>query len=524
MSKLKINVTCSCGTFEGHDNNGISEFLGIPFSAPVRPWEPAEDPVTTQNNLIVCNEWGPSCFQVVDKVETASIWKQSLDCLFLNIWTRDVETKKKPVIVFIHGGGAWQGGSYDPNYDGEYFVRNLPASEDVVFITFNYRLGIYGSLDLSILDGYTDKYSKSRNLAIMDQIQALKWVHDNIEAFGGNPDNVTVMGQSAGAGALSTIMTMKEARSYFKRAIIESGTFFNRQISPEKSAENSRKVYEILGVASVDELINYPEDKMAERYKEIDKALHHPHRVADGVVVPENSWDLLKGGCAGNIDVIIGTTDGEADWLACDDDDYPNQIDDPRSIIEEIRIKKDRSGITQTSWSPLVDDEVVQAYMSQDDNKVKRAVDLYNDTHYRQTGIFVAEELADNGSNVYMYSWEWAPDVDLVIRSQGDMAEVSPWGRAMHCMEQVFIFGNKVDGYNELAGPDYALPDELIKATQLTWYSFAKNGNPNNEMISEWKPYDRTARSTMVIGKDCSWTAVNDPRSEDRKILERLRP
>ena len=286
-----IQVVADTGTYMGHDNDGVQEFLGISYADPVGKWEVPKMVSTTSDDEVICDEWGPSCYQVDDDVEVASTWEQSHDCLDLNVWTKDVATEKKPVIVFIHGGGGWQGGTYDPCYDGEFFIRNLAEGEDAVLVSFNYRLGIFGSLNLSSLEGYdAETYADAINLATLDQELALKWVNENIASFGGDPENVTLMGQSFGAGSACTLLTIPEANQYFQHIILESGNIFNRQISLEKSEENSKKVFDILGVSSIDELMNLTDEQIMKKYDQIDEELHHPHRVADGKVIPLNGY------------------------------------------------------------------------------------------------------------------------------------------------------------------------------------------------------------------------------------------
>lgn len=524
-----IEAKASSGTYVGHDNDGVSEFLGISYAAPVEKWKAPTDPETTSGDVITCDEWGPSGIQIDDDVEVASSWVQYSDNLNLNVWTKDVKTTDKPVLVFIHGGGAWQGGTYDPCYDGEYFVRNLPEGEDAVMVTINYRMGIFGSTNFSGLEGYTDEYYDAVNLATLDQIQALKWINENIEAFGGDPDNVTVSGQSSGAGSASTLLAIDDATKYFNNAILESGTMYNRTISVSESKERAETLFDIMGVKTLDEFIALEDDDFKDVYDEIDEALHldtnvpEPQRVADGKIVPEDCVAEIANGSADGINVMIGTTDGEYDWMAID---WDNSISEPLteydSILEPLEKGNSDSAALSTTWTPIDDQQVIDEYFAQDSDKVKRAVDLYNDTKYRQPAIYLAEALAKNDTDVYMYYWEWAPDKELVLETQGDSAEISPYGRAMHCMDQIIFFGTIDEGYNELSGPADKIPEDLVKTTQMTFYSFIKTGDPNNDLIDEWKTYDADTRETMIIQKDTSWKLQSDPRSEDRQILDKV--
>ena len=524
-----IEVVADSGTYMGHDNDGVAEFLGISYAAPVEMWKAPKDPETTKDDVIECAEWGPSGIQIDDDVEVASSWTQASDDLDLNIWTKDVNTTGKPVIVFIHGGGAWQGGTYDHCYDGEAIVRNLPEGEDLVMITINYRLGIFGSTDLSELEGYTDDYYDAVNLATLDQVQALKWIHDNIEAFGGDPDNVTLSGQSSGSGSVSTLLSMKDANKYFSNAILESGTMFNRTISVSEGRERAATLFDIMGVDNMDDFLALTDEDFKAKYDEIDEALHQdtnvpePQRIADGKIVPEDQLAEIKNGSAAGINVMIGTTNGEYDWMGID---WDNSISEPLteydSILEPLEKGNADSSALTTTWTPIDNQDIIDEYLNRDDDKVKRACDLYNDTKYRQPAIYLAEMLTEAGSDVYMYYWEWAPAKEMMLEEEGDSAEVSPWGRAMHCMDQVLFLGTIDGGYDELTGPADKIPQDLLKTTQTTFYTFAKNGDPNNDLISTWEKYDSSSRETMIIGEDTSWELVSDPRSEDRILLDKV--
>lgn len=532
--KQKINIpdntaespvaVAPTGTYVGIDNNGVAEFLGIRYAAPIERWKAPKDVTTTSKDIIKATEWGPSCTQPYDDIEIASQWKQDEDCLSLNIWTKDLKTTKKPVMVFIHGGGATQGGSYDPLYDGEYYIRNLKADEDAVMVTINYRLGIFGSLDLSVLNGYTNEYEKSINLAILDQIQSLKWVSENIEAWGGDSNNITVFGQSAGGGAIGTLLTMPNATKYFHKAILESGMIFNRQCSPEKLKENSQIIFNILGVSSVEELMDISDDEIYEKY--IDRIFDEvklQQRVADGAIIPEDGWNALVNGSAKGIKIMIGTTDGEYDFRATDWDNFPNPVKDADVVWRAIEKSALQKGNAKTVLSPVNYPDVVKEYLSLDGDKVKRMQDLYNDVHYRQGSIYVAEALSAY-TDVYMYYWCWAPNPQDVIALNDDWAEVSPWGRAMHCMDLIFVFGTVEDGYPELGGPKDKIPINLVEQTQAAYYAFAQTGDPSNGLIPEWKKYDIGTRYTMIINKDNTWELVSDPRSNDKIVLNQIRP
>ncbi len=229
------------------------------------------------------------------------------DCLFLNIWTKDSEVKDKPVIVWIHGGSNVWGGGTDPMYDGSIFVRNLPEGEDCVFVSINYRLSFLGGIDMSLLDGYTDEYSEAVNLRHLDRIQVLKWVNENIDAWGGNADNVTVVGQSSGAMAVQCLMIDEKANCYFNRGIEASGVMCEVAASDDEFQEMSEAVYDILGVNTVEELTSLSDTEIADKMTEINEAAYGMSGAiyADGEIISKTWFDDLKNGAAKDIDLMI---------------------------------------------------------------------------------------------------------------------------------------------------------------------------------------------------------------------------
>lgn len=517
------------GTYTGQDNDGVQEFLGIRYGE-FTPYKPATDVTTTEKDEITATEWGPNCIQPYDEVEDASQDPCSQDCLFLNVWTKDTETKDKPVIVWIHGGSYIWGGATDPLYHGGNFVRNLPEGEDCVFVTLNYRLSIMGGLDLSSLDGYTDEYDKSWNLSKLDQTQALKWVQENIEAFGGDTDNVTIMGHSSGGAAVQMLMVDPESNQYFDRVIENSGVHNQVCMSDELFKENSKKVLEILGVKSVDELVNLTDEQISEKMIEINETVSGiGNRAADGEVISETWWDDFKEGSAKDIDLFIGSVNGEEDW---DSIDWDNGVSEPvKDYKPEYNKLKESNEVYSKTYGrllPFKQDGVVEDYMDkameQGQSDAMAIQSLSNDIAATYPTLLAAEIQSKWNDNVYMYYWEYAPDKDEVVEYMGDEAEVSPWNRALHTMDVNFEFGNMEDGYtNQTGDPDKA-PMDLVTKMQSAVYNFAKTGNPNNDNIPEWKAFNTESEASMVIGLDTKWHCEDHYRKDLMDILKKVRP
>ena len=514
------------GTYIGQQNEGIDEFLGIRYGN-MEPFKAATDVKTTAEDEIKATSFGYNCIQPYDEVETASQDPCSQDCLFLNVWTKDTETKDKPVIMFIHGGSCIWGGTSDPSYDGEYFIRNLPEGEDCVFVTINYRMSIMSGVDMSVLEGYTDEYADAINLSKLDQTQALKWINQNISAFGGDPENVTIMGQSAGGGAVEMLMADQSTHKYFNRAIINSGTQSREAVSKETVTENSKIIFEMLGVRTVEEAAALTDKNISENISDIVDRLGRAHpglKCADGRIVSETWWEDLQNGVASDIDLLIGGTNGEEDWNAVDwDNSISEAISDPQSIydymVETDTMRSDAYG----RYYGVEKEGFYDTFLTMGDDPVKQAMDMYNEIYFNYPTQMIAETQSKYNQNTYLYYWEYAPDMKSVIEYSGDSAEVSPYGRALHCMDLCFEFGCK-DGYTERTGDPDLMSDEMISKAQSMVYHFAKTGNPNNDLIPKWTPYDEEHKYNMIINSTGKWSCKSDYRGDIIDYMRQLTP
>lgn len=516
------------GTYIGQVNDGLQEFLGIRYAAPAERWKAPSDVTTTTKDEINATKWGACCTQPYDEVEIASQGDLSEDCLNLNIWTKDVKTTGKPVMVYIHGGGFMNGGSHDPMYEGDNFVRNLSEQEDMVFVSINYRTNLFGSIDLSQLEGYTDEYADAINLWLLDQIQALKWINENIEAFGGDTSNITLCGQSCGGMSISYLLAKEETHKYFQKAIIESGAPHIAQITKEKKQEVAQMAFDLFHVKTLDDFLALSDqdikDNGLDKYFENLQGLSNIY--ADGDIIPADWWDKLRNGSARDIKVMIGVMSGENDWCAYDYDNMPDTLENPQDIWDGY-IASDAEGRGGTAAryfiNPVSDDGTpsfdLEAFLATDKDKTKAMTDLYNAMCYVQGSEYEAEALSGY-TDVYNYYWTYAPNPESIVEycEANDLeAEVSPYGRPMHSMGMLFALGNTDDGYNELSGDPKKLPENLSPMMQSAYYSFVKTGDPNNEMIPEWKTYDKNDRQTMVM--DAEWTLTKDPRKAQREAF-----
>lgn len=521
-------VKANTGTYTGKVNDGVQEFLGIRYADTAQRWKAPTDVKTTADDEIAATEWGPCCTQPYNEVEIASQGELSEDCLNLNIWTKDVATQGKPVMVFIHGGGFMNGGSNDPMYYGDTMVRNLAETEDMVFVSINYRTNIFGSIDLSGLEGYTDEYADAINLWALDQKQALKWINENIEAFGGDTENITLVGQSCGGMSIAYMLAMDDATKYFQKAVIESGAPFIAQISKEKKAEVADMIFKTAGVKTLDEFLALSDEEIKEKYLGdiFDNMQGLSDIYADGNIIPTDWWDKIRLGSADGIKIMIGSTSGENDWAAFDYENMPAALKNEQDIWDwYIAPDIEKKGGTDTKYliNPVAKDGTpsfdLDAFLATDKDKVKAMTDLYNAMSYVQGTEYMAEALSEY-TDTYLYYWTYAPEPATVAEycEANDLTpETSPYGRPLHAMDLLFAFGTTEEGYQEISGDPAKLPEKLSPMAQAAWYNFAKNGDPNNDLIPEWKKYDKSKRETMVMDEE--WSLQSDPRKAQREAF-----
>lgn len=512
-------VEAPTGTYIGVANDGITEFKGIRYGT-LNPYQRAGDVTTTTKDVIEAKDWGYNCLQQKDELESASQDPCSQDCLFLNIWTKDPDTKDKPVIFWIHGGGYAYGGTSDPLYDGQYFVRNLPEGEDCVLVSINYRLTFMGSADLSVLDGYTDDYKESRCLNKLDQMQALKWVSENIEAWGGDKDNVTIMGQSSGSAAVHLLVADNEANKYFRRAIAASGIPQGVMITEEECKANSKQIFDILDVKSVDELVSLSDEDIMAKMDEIYENVYVNGIVADGITISKTWYDDLMEGAGKDIDLMSGHTDGEYDGAAIDWDNVPNAVKDYTGFYKRaVSRNEENRGVYAMLYSDDIE-SVLDRYLALDDDKVKGMMNYLTSNYIAQ---LICSKHSEYNEHTYEYEWQYAPKNTDVIAYSGEAAEYSPWSRALHCMDIPFAFGTLENGYTELTGDPKGHPENLVRDWQASIYSFAKTGDPNNEYVDTWVPFGKDEHNEQIIGSDGTFRNEPEFKADAFAIMQEVK-
>ncbi len=496
------------GKIAGYTENGINIYKGIPyakaerFMAPQAPgrWEGTRS----------CRNYGPTCPQAVrqgwqnDEIAFAFNWDDGYpgeDCLRANVWTpaKSADGGKRPVMVWLHGGGFSAGSGQElPGYDG----ANLARKGDVVVVTVNHRLNVLGFLDLS---DFGPEYAQSGNAGLLDLVAALKWVKDNAEAFGGDPENVTIFGQSGGGGKVSTLCATPAAKGLFHKAIVQSGSTLSTMTS-EHSKRIGRAVVKELGLENdVKKLSSLP---YTELLAAADKAVA---KVRAEVEAESGTGNMFIFGWAPTVDGNILPAQPFSDGAPEQSRDIPMLIGTTKcefsatTYVPMLR-NADAAMAEQFVRSQYGDNTaaLIKAYeKAYPGYRPKDLIDF--DTNFRPNAVRQADiKSAQKGAPVYMYLFTWeSPVLDGILRST-------------HCMEIPFVFNNaKIHASMTGGGADAeALADKMSDA----WLAFARTGNPNAPSLPEWPAYTPENGATMFFDNEC--TVHNN---HDRELLDFVR-
>ncbi len=454
------------GKFNGFvDKNGVKTWLGIPYAQPpvgALRWQ-APQPLKPSNKTRDAKEFGFTAMQTVDDRETASLRPQSEDCLMLNIWTRG-NGKNLPVMVYIPGGGFQTGGSSDVRYHG----ANFAAAHDVVLVTINYRLNAFGFLNLAGIDS---SFEDSGCLGIKDQVAALQWVKENIGEFGGNPDNVTIFGQSAGSSSVMLLTVTPAAKNLFQKAIPQSGHLGLYNTSDE-SAKVGQIFMEMSGAKTIGDLMKKSSAELINIYEKVnglnpDTSLLNYMPTCDGKFIPAEPFKALKDGAAREIKFLTGTTSDEwCFWLL---------FTSPK-FFEMLRASS-RFVLAKYNGTDTPE-EIYRKWLENRPDTEDNYIDFVNNADWR-VGQEVAAEYQSKFNDVYYYLFsEQSPIENL---------------RAYHGIDLVYTFNLPDKNYNPNPAPNF------IRQVQATWAAFAANGNPDNEFIPHWEKYTVANRQTMEL-------------------------
>ena len=498
------------GKLRGSVHNGIYAFKGIQYGAPTggkmrfmpvgkpAPWTGVRDAF----------EFGHQCPQNMRYTEVlapqadASVEGYDEDCLYLNVWTPDPNaSRKRPVMFWCHGGGFGQESGTWPWVYGE----SLSRRGDVVVVTINHRLNVFGYFHLGDVGG--EKYAASGNAGMLDLVAGLQWVHDNIAAFGGDPDNVMIFGESGGGAKVCTLLAMPAAKGLFHRAAIQSGVALRLNI-PERANELTKAMLAELGITPdrLDELQTVPVSRLLAAINALaprqsaatgttPRAQFSP--VMDGKFLPTHPFSPVATPLADTIPILVGCNTHEQTFMAI-------------SAGNEAAFNLDEAGLRQRVVA-LVGEanatRVIDTYKKAHPGKSPSELFflLSTDRGARMGSIMLAErKFAQGKAPVYLYLFAW--------RSPAMGGKLG----APHTVEIPFVFDNTdIPKVMTTGGPEVkALAANVSEA----WIQFARSGNPNHKGLPNWPAYTTRERATMVFDNTCQ--VVNDPGSEERKLWE----
>ena len=508
-------VETASGKVRGFVNRGVWVFRGIPYAEPAGGANRFLPPVKPEpwSGVRSCLTYGPACPSGIGITEGGNNspradednfllyrtggWQRGENCLRLNVWTPgpNPSGKKRAVMVFMHGGGYTGGSGNDLlSYDGE----NLARHHDVVVVTHNHRLNVFGFLNLAEIGG--ERYANSGNVGMLDNVAVLEWVRDNIANFGGDPGNVMIYGQSGGGGKVSHLMVMPAAKGLFHRAAVESGATL-RTGSPEASARFAgllleelnipRSEFERIQKVSAAQLVTAQAAVLRRMAGSAGRPGFSWSPVLDGKVIPAHPFFPSAPAVSQDVPLLIGTCLNE----------FVNGVDNPE--VDTLTKEELQKRVTQRYGDHAPD--IIAAYRREYPKESTFGIwAAISAGAVRESAATQAErKAAQGGAPAYQYIYAW----------RTPMLDDRPG--TFHSSEIAFVFDNGDLCTRYSGGGTEAL--RLSSAIGEAWASFARTGKPGHRGLPDWPSYSAEKRATMVFNSPCA--VKNDPEGACLRLL-----
>jgi para-nitrobenzyl esterase len=506
-------VEIASGKLRGGIIEGVAAFKAVPYAAPPtgahrfrpprqpEPWTGIRDATAYAARAPQAGLRAGTRSELETFSGAPDASPDSEDCLTLHVWSPSVtDGAKRPVMVWLHGGAFAYGSANSERLRGS----RLAKRGDVVVVTVNHRLNIFGHLDLSEAGGAA--YAQSGNAGVLDLVASLKWVQTNISAFGGDPRNVTIFGESGGGGKVSALLAMPSAIGLFHRAIIQSGAAI-RFRTKGRSLKLTELVLSELGIttAAIDQLRTCSMASLLAAIKPAERALGpSPYRlfdrypfgpVVDGDVVPRHPFDPDATEVSRDIPLIIGDMKDEtASFLAPDDLVWHRTLTEAQMVDRVYAIAGANTDLVVETYRRLYSGA----------SPADRLIATTTDCNFRIRSLVLAQRrTATATAPVWMYSFNWETPVH-----GGKM-------KAPHAMDVPFMF-DTIDLTNATDGS--ATAKRLAETMSGVWAAFARNGRPDHPAIPRWPAYSVPERATLILDATCR--IDNDPRAETRTLWQ----